>query len=164
MSLTEINKKDKTLRLYKSSTMALGRSTPALILPEGDDDNLSRKSISARASWEDDVLVRKGEQSSRRPFPSQILVKADIANSSLPMVRHAVRNEELAAANQLDRMTLWARNVESKLILVMWSSRIVINIAAQRSSKTRVKPLQHPQVAQTLLHHCPWHPFRGGRL
>ncbi|OSX59648.1 hypothetical protein POSPLADRAFT_1075257 [Postia placenta MAD-698-R-SB12] len=84
---------DKTLRLYKSSTMALGRSTPALILPEGDDDNLSRKSISARASWEDDVLVRK-------------------ANSSLPMVRHAVRNEELAAANQLDRMTLWARNVE----------------------------------------------------
>ncbi|EED78106.1 predicted protein [Postia placenta Mad-698-R] len=76
---------DKTLRLYKSSTMALGRS-PALILPEEDDDKLSRKSISVRASWEDDALVRK------------------------------VRNEEPAAANQLDRMTLWARNVESKLI------------------------------------------------
>lgn len=41
-----------------------------------------------------------------------------LAKSSLPIVRHAVRNEELSAANQLDRMTIWIRNVESMSFLV----------------------------------------------
>ncbi|TFY64348.1 hypothetical protein EVJ58_g2676 [Rhodofomes roseus] len=90
---------DKTMRLYKSSTMALGRSTPALQLPnDDDDDDISRMSVSERESWEDDNLVRR--------------VSIDAANSSLPVVRYAVRNEELAVANKLDRMTIWIRNVE----------------------------------------------------
>jgi len=38
--------------------------------------------MSERESWEDDTLVRK-------------------AKSSLPVVRHALRNEEVAAANHL---------------------------------------------------------------
>ena len=39
-----------------------------------------------------------------------ILWKAD---SSLPVVRHAVRNERVAADARTDRMTIWMRNVES---------------------------------------------------
>ena len=35
-----------------------------------------------------------------------------LANSSLPVVRHAIRNERIAAENQMDRMTLWIKNVE----------------------------------------------------
>ncbi|KZT67233.1 hypothetical protein DAEQUDRAFT_729268 [Daedalea quercina L-15889] len=89
---------DKTLRLYKSSTMALGRSTPALQLPNEDEDDISRTSISERESWEDDDLIRRESD--------------DAAKSSLPVVRHAVRNEDLAVANTLDRMTIWVRNVE----------------------------------------------------
>lgn len=42
-----------------------------------------------------------------------LIDSTDAAKSSLPVVRHAVRNEELAAANNLDRMTIWIRNVES---------------------------------------------------
>ena len=42
-----------------------------------------------------------------------LIDSGDAAKSSLPVVRHAVRNEELAAANNLDRMTIWIRNVES---------------------------------------------------
>lgn len=30
----------------------------------------------------------------------------------MPTVRHAIRNEQLAADNRLDRMTIWIRNVE----------------------------------------------------
>lgn len=52
---------DKTVRLYKSSTMALGRSTPALQLPNEDDDNISRTSFSERESWEDDDLMQRGQ-------------------------------------------------------------------------------------------------------
>ncbi|KAH9936578.1 uncharacterized protein B0H18DRAFT_1113952 [Fomitopsis serialis] len=89
---------DKTMRLYKSSTMALGRSTPALQLLIDDEDDISRMSVSERESWEDDDLVHRELN--------------DAAKSSLPVVRHAVRNEELAAANKLDRMTIWVRNVE----------------------------------------------------
>ncbi|CCM06214.1 uncharacterized protein FIBRA_08459 [Fibroporia radiculosa] len=82
------------MRLYKSSALALGRSTPGLELSHDlDEDDVSRISMSDRASWEDDSLIRK-------------------ANSSLPGVRQAVRNEGMATANQLDRMTIWIRNVE----------------------------------------------------
>ncbi|OBZ68659.1 Serine/threonine-protein kinase par-1 [Grifola frondosa] len=85
---------DKTVQLYKSSTQALRLSTPALTLEsQVIDEDESRMSLSERESWEDDALVRR-------------------AKSSLPVVRHAVRNEEMSAANQLDRMTIWIRNVE----------------------------------------------------
>ncbi|KAI0357501.1 hypothetical protein OH77DRAFT_1588381 [Trametes cingulata] len=83
------------VRLYKSSTQLLGRSTPALTLgsDNADEEDESRMSLSARASWEDDALVSK-------------------AKSSLPTVRHAVRTEQVAAENKLDRMTIWIQNVE----------------------------------------------------
>ncbi|KAI0647816.1 hypothetical protein C8Q79DRAFT_952090 [Trametes meyenii] len=82
------------VRLYKSSTQLLGRSTPALTLgSDNADEDESRMSLSARESWEDDVLVSK-------------------AKSSLPTVRHAVRNEQMAVDNRLDRMTIWIQNVE----------------------------------------------------
>lgn len=35
--------------------------------------------------------------------------------SSLPVVRNAAQSEEMATANQLDRMNIWLKNVESKL-------------------------------------------------
>ncbi|KAL1950380.1 hypothetical protein VTO73DRAFT_5504 [Trametes versicolor] len=73
------------VRLYKSSTQLLGRSTPALTLGSDnvDDEEESRSmSLSARASWEDEELVAK------------------------------VRTEQLAAENRLDRMTIWIQNVE----------------------------------------------------
>ncbi|KAI0826825.1 hypothetical protein BC628DRAFT_1410038 [Trametes gibbosa] len=50
------------VRLYKSSTQLLGRSTPALTLGsnDADEEDESRMSLSARASWEDEELVAKG--------------------------------------------------------------------------------------------------------
>ncbi|KAH9948872.1 hypothetical protein B0H21DRAFT_206131 [Amylocystis lapponica] len=85
---------DKTMRLYKSSANVLKLPSPGLhVTMDMADDDESRMSVSERMSWEDDSLIRK-------------------AKSSLPVVRHAVHSEELAAANQLDRMTIWIRNVE----------------------------------------------------
>lgn len=52
------------VRLYKSSTQLLGRSTPALTLGSdgADEEEESRSaSLSPRASWEDEELVGKGE-------------------------------------------------------------------------------------------------------
>jgi serine/threonine-protein kinase GIN4 len=37
------------------------------------------------------------------------------AKSSLPVVRHAIRNERVAADSRLDRMTIWMQNVESEI-------------------------------------------------
>lgn len=34
------------------------------------------------------------------------------AKSSLPVVHHALRNDQIAAANKADRMTIWIKNVE----------------------------------------------------
>ncbi|KAF8887180.1 hypothetical protein BD779DRAFT_1528545 [Infundibulicybe gibba] len=48
---------------------------------------------SRRQSWEDEAFSRD-------------------AKSSLPVVHQAVRNEQLAADSQIDRMTIWMRNVE----------------------------------------------------
>ncbi|THH31245.1 hypothetical protein EUX98_g2950 [Antrodiella citrinella] len=79
---------DGAVRLYKSSTALalgpLGRSTNSndLHLPVRDDDEESRRSVSNRASWENDALIRE------------------------------VRNEQLAQESQLDRMTIWIRSVE----------------------------------------------------
>ena len=49
------------VRLYKSSTQLLGRSTPALTLGSDNADEESGASLSARASWEEEVLPAKGE-------------------------------------------------------------------------------------------------------
>lgn len=37
-----------------------------------------------------------------------------LAKSSLPIVRQAEKTEKVAAENQLDRMTLWIKSVESE--------------------------------------------------
>ncbi|KAH8082009.1 hypothetical protein BXZ70DRAFT_631704 [Cristinia sonorae] len=85
---------DGAVRLYKSSAaLALGRAIGTEAINGDDDDGESRRSVSDRASWENDALVRE-------------------AKSSLPVVRHAVRNEQLAQESQLDRMTIWIRSVE----------------------------------------------------
>lgn len=88
---------DKTVRLYKTSAIAqlTGRTTPAqaLSVDAGEDDAQSRRSHSERESWEDEDLLRD-------------------ANSSLPVVRHAVHSERVAGDSRMDRMTIWMRNVE----------------------------------------------------
>ncbi len=75
-------------------------------------------SLSARASWEDEELVAKGESFYARHDAAHARLwltcgRDVIAKSSLPTVRHAVRTEQLAAENRLDRMTIWIQNVES---------------------------------------------------
>lgn len=125
-SMLTRNPTDGAVRLYKSSTLALGRSNPALnasASAEADADELeSRRSVSQRASWEDDVLVREGKSRRCRISEGRALTGPEFgclfaANSSLPVVRHAIRNEHVAAANQLDRMTIWIKNVESAFFL-----------------------------------------------
>ncbi|CDO76701.1 hypothetical protein BN946_scf184975.g10 [Trametes cinnabarina] len=70
------------VRLYKSSTQLLGRSTPALTLGSDNvDEEESHISLSPRASWEEEVLPDKTE-------------------------------EELAEEKKMDRMTLWIQSVE----------------------------------------------------
>lgn len=34
------------------------------------------------------------------------------AKSSLPVVKHAIRTEQISADNKIDRMSMWVRNVE----------------------------------------------------
>jgi len=52
------------------------------------------------------------------------------ANSSLPVVRHAVRNERVAADARMDRMTIWMRNVESScpLFCIYWSDLLLAEV------------------------------------
>ncbi|KAI0769137.1 hypothetical protein BD413DRAFT_560042 [Trametes elegans] len=88
------------VRLYKSSTQLLGRSTPALTLgSDNADEEESGLSLSTHPSWEDGVLVARPEV-------------GVAAKSSLPVVRNAARTEQVAAENRLDRMTVWIQNVE----------------------------------------------------
>ncbi|KAK7690269.1 hypothetical protein QCA50_006924 [Cerrena zonata] len=91
------NALDKTFRLYKSSTLGFSRSNQALdisgsVEPEGD----SRLSVSisgkGSSQWDDEA--------------------ARESKSSLPIVRQAAKTEQVAAENQLDRMTLWIKSVE----------------------------------------------------
>lgn len=53
------------------------------------------------------------KQICQRPS-DQIQVK-----SSLPVVKHAVHNEQVAAENRADRLTLWMRNVERQYLSLM---------------------------------------------
>ncbi|KAJ6621778.1 hypothetical protein B0H10DRAFT_2015719 [Mycena sp. CBHHK59/15] len=88
---------DKTLQFYKNTALAHAASrnvSSKTLSAETQDDNVSRRSPSPRReSWEDEALERD-------------------AKSSLPVVRHAVHNERLAADNRMDRMAIWMRNVE----------------------------------------------------
>ncbi|GJE88475.1 protein kinase domain-containing protein [Phanerochaete sordida] len=77
---------DRTKRLYKSSTLVLGLAGGA-----GEDADYSRSRSTSFSTWE-------GESSE--------------GVSPHPAIRHAAQNEEDGDDNQVDRMTLWLRNVE----------------------------------------------------
>ncbi|KAF9450563.1 kinase-like protein [Macrolepiota fuliginosa MF-IS2] len=88
---------DKTLQVYKSSTLAqvtTGRSTPARSLDidikdiKTEIDPPRTRGSSQNQSWENEV------------------------NSSLPVVRNAVQREKVAADSRMDRLTIWMQNVE----------------------------------------------------
>ncbi|KAF8132205.1 hypothetical protein K438DRAFT_1998613 [Mycena galopus ATCC 62051] len=82
---------DKTLQLM---AQAASRNVSSRTLADTPDDAASRRSPSLRReSWEDEAFERD-------------------AKSSLPVVRHAVHNERVAADNRMDRMAIWMRNVE----------------------------------------------------
>ncbi|KAI0038637.1 hypothetical protein FA95DRAFT_1684578 [Auriscalpium vulgare] len=74
---------DRTVQLYKSST--IGKF--------GKRSSQSPEHVSRRQSWENEELVKE-------------------ANSSLPVVRNAVRNAQVGADSRADRMTIWIQNVE----------------------------------------------------
>ncbi|KAJ6508433.1 hypothetical protein C8R45DRAFT_967415 [Mycena sanguinolenta] len=76
---------DKTLQLMAH---AASRNVSSRTLAESPDDTAS-----GRESWEDEAFERD-------------------VKSSLPVVRHAVHNERVAADNRMDRMAIWMRNVE----------------------------------------------------
>ncbi|KAJ7689156.1 hypothetical protein B0H17DRAFT_643200 [Mycena rosella] len=108
---------DKTLQFYKNTNTALAqvasRNVSSRTLSAEQEQLDDRSSVSRRESWEDEALERD-------------------AKSSLPVVRHAVHNERVAADNRLDRMAIWMRNVEQ-----------VVEDARQNfaSSSTEVTPL-----------------------
>ncbi|THV03038.1 kinase-like protein [Dendrothele bispora CBS 962.96] len=81
---------DKTMQRYKSSSL---RGHGRQISVHQPDDMESRGDQTERESWEDEDVIRQ-------------------AKSSLPVARHAVHNERVAAENRVDRLTLWMRNVE----------------------------------------------------
>ncbi|KAA1475650.1 hypothetical protein DENSPDRAFT_883723 [Dentipellis sp. KUC8613] len=78
---------DKTMQLYKSSIGQKARR------PSQAPDATLDMDVSERQSWEDDELLQQ-------------------ANSSLPVVRQAMRNERVGADNRADRMSIWLQNVE----------------------------------------------------
>ena len=85
------------MRLYKSSTQLLGRSTPALTLgsDQGDDES---NNLSEQPSWDDDGL------------PTYLMS----AETKLTSTSLTARNDQVE--NRMDRMTVWIQNVESSFI------------------------------------------------
>ncbi|TBU59232.1 hypothetical protein BD310DRAFT_948155 [Dichomitus squalens] len=83
------------VRLYKSSTQLLGRSTPALTLgsDHGDEDS---QSLSEQPSWDDDEGT---------PFVACIAVRWNLTSPT-------AANEQQQAENRMDRMTIWIQSVE----------------------------------------------------
>jgi hypothetical protein len=108
---------DKGLQLYKTSNVSQLGTLSGKDL-SGEELNETRREISVRQSWEDDSLIREGACSF---YICLELTKYRIANSSLPTVRHAVRNERFARENNDDRMNLWIHNVESMLATLVKS-------------------------------------------
>ncbi|KAF8510407.1 hypothetical protein BU17DRAFT_70068 [Hysterangium stoloniferum] len=122
---------DKGIRLYKSSALGsygnllgnkstTGLSSVAPELSHSTEGDSTRPSKDTKESWESDAAVH-------------------IAKSSLPTVCHAIINEQIAADNHLDRMTIWIWNVE----------RVVEDAQANfaAGSMTPLLPLP-PQTAQ----------------
>lgn len=55
-----LNATDKTKRLYKSSTLALGLSTPVLSVNGEPIDYSRSRSVSISTSWEEEVASESG--------------------------------------------------------------------------------------------------------
>ncbi len=99
--------------LYKTSTQALGRSTPALSLAADDMDAVSRESVSDMGSWTEP----QGEPQEALegkcgcpPWTTKLRTCQYIAvDSPLSTTRNGVQNEQAHP----DRMTLWIKSVES---------------------------------------------------
>ncbi|PFH46524.1 hypothetical protein AMATHDRAFT_199381 [Amanita thiersii Skay4041] len=118
---------DKTMQFYKSSTIgqSTGRNTPRTMSSFDILDDATRGEASNDLhSWEDDALIREA------------------ANSSLPVVRHAVHNERVGADSRADRMSIWMRNVEK----VVEDARQSFALAAT-SQSTALPPLPVAPVA-----------------
>ncbi|KAF5369402.1 hypothetical protein D9758_002490 [Tetrapyrgos nigripes] len=105
---------DKTMQRYKPSSM---RGHNRRVSVEQSDME-SRAEQTERESWEDEDVCRQ-------------------AKTSLPVVRHALRNEQVAADNRLDRMSLWMRNVEQ----VVEDARQNFNTATSKESPLPPLPL-----------------------
>ncbi|KAJ6461646.1 hypothetical protein DFH09DRAFT_582339 [Mycena vulgaris] len=131
---------DKTLQFYKNTALAQAASrnvSSRTLSAELQDDTVSRRSPSLRReSWEDEALERD-------------------AKSSLPVVRHAVHNERVAADNRNDRMAIWMRNVEQ-----------VVEDARQNfaSSSTEITPLPPLPLAPLSRTTSQTHTYRSSRL
>ncbi|KAJ7288021.1 hypothetical protein C8J57DRAFT_1459679 [Mycena rebaudengoi] len=131
---------DKTLQFYKNTALSQAASrnvSSKTVSVDAQDDSVSRRSNSLRReSWEDEAFERD-------------------AKSSLPVVRHAVHNERLAADNRMDRMAIWMRNVEK-----------VVEDARQNfaSSSTEVTPLPPLPLAPLSRAASQTHTYRSSRL
>ena len=100
---------------------AASRNVSSRTLAESPDDTVSRRSPSiGRESWEDEAFERDGAP---QVVSLSTLLTVPPVKSSLPVVRHAVHNERVAADNRMDRMAIWMRNVERMLCLVRMNSR-----------------------------------------
>ncbi|KAF5389193.1 hypothetical protein D9757_003418 [Collybiopsis confluens] len=82
---------DKTFRV--TSSLGGRAHYPRNLSVDLHTDVESKGSRSERESWEDEACVRA-------------------VKSSLPVVKHAAHNEQVAADNRADRLTIWMRNVE----------------------------------------------------
>ena len=120
------------MRLYKSSTQLLGRSTPALTLgsEQGDDDS---NNLSEQPSWDDDGL----------------LFNFMPCDSRLTSTSLTVRHEHVE--NRMDRMTIWIQNVESPFIYSSFDNRRTLTVflpndnRGRRRSPSELRCLDHPR-------------------
>ncbi|KAJ6585267.1 hypothetical protein B0H19DRAFT_1368651 [Mycena capillaripes] len=126
---------DKTLQLM---AQAASRNVSSRTLTtDPQDDTASRRSSSLRReSWEDEAFERD-------------------VKSSLPVVRHAVHNEQVAADSRMDRMAIWMRNVEQ-----------VVEDARQNfaSSSREITPLPPLPLAPLSRATSQTHTYRSSRL
>ncbi|KAH8824981.1 hypothetical protein DL96DRAFT_1467433 [Flagelloscypha sp. PMI_526] len=82
--------------------------------------------VQRKESWEDEAL-------------------SQAANSSLPVIRHAVHNELVANDNRADRMMIWLKNVEQ----VVEDARQNFAASAASTEPHKLPALPHPPLSRT---------------